>query len=639
MKARNIFALLGLSAAMGVGAFAFATTAKVKETKAADTTVYCKMTYDWWKADGAAIGAYYWKSSDDTDNNTWPGTRMTPVETDTDVWKFVIPDGYDKVIFTRINGSGAVENWGAQTENLDVPTDENHLFTITSETAQWKGDGHDVAGSWGTYEEPAPEVKSWMMRFQFNAGGASQACSGTFDNTFTGAILHLWGDGLNYSDAYVAEKMFTFATQDYYGVNVSFTDSQVVRGAQWEVTRDGAANAESVDIQKFGTNDNTTLDKDTPYAAIGWQFGDSWQEVEPGVYKFEFYNEAGSQKTTDILLSWQGGGSGSFTKDPVKNVFKFTNYCPNEAPSYIEIYTQGYDVTLREKLRSMVTVGSWRYLTKGGSDTTLYLATKEYYDFEIGNASFAVKKHVDPHASYIYYVSDSNEATIDKIYAWDEVGNEQFGAWSGSAIATVGTDVTGVVKFEGTAKKIYRIPVTLGYPTGENHFMWNNGSDVKSDEFLLVDGAAYWWAGGANLDAGASLDLIFSIETLRNAVTAAGDIKNYSICGFSKSDAATVVNTYNNLSDASRTMVNTSLTYTYKGDGTDDQTDISFRDIVVELGKIAEIEVVGSPRTIVGTNGGATIDSTTLIAVISIIALVSISSIVVLVVIKKRKHN
>ena len=172
MKARNIFALLGLSAAMGVGAFAFATTAKVKETKAADTTVYCKMTYDWWKADGAAIGAYYWKSSDDTDNNTWPGTRMTPVETDTDVWKFVIPDGYDKVIFTRINGSGAVENWGAQTENLDVPTDENHLFTITSETAQWKGDGHDVAGSWGTYEEPAPEVKSWMMRFQLNAGGA-----------------------------------------------------------------------------------------------------------------------------------------------------------------------------------------------------------------------------------------------------------------------------------------------------------------------------------------------------------------------------------------------------------------------------------------------------------------------------------
>ena len=637
MKARNIFALLGLSAAMGVGAFAFATTAKVKETKAADTTVYCKMTYDWWKADGAAIGAYYWKSSDDTDHNTWPGTRMAPVETDTDVWKFVIPDGYDKVIFTRINGSGEVADWHAKTADLDVPTDDKVLYTITSESAVWDDPG--VTGSWGTYEEPAPEVKSWMMRFQFNAGTASQDYPGEFENKFTGAILHLWGDGLNYSDAYVAEKMFTFASQDYYGVNVSFTDSQVVRGAQWEVTRDGAANSQSLDIQKFGTNDNTTLDKDTPYAVIGWQYGDSWTEVEPGVYKFGFYSEYGSQKTTDIYLSWQGSGSGSFTKDPVNNVFIFADYSPNTAPSYIEIYTQGYDVTLREKLRSMVTVDSWRYLTKGGSDTTLYLRSEGYYDFVLGNASFAVKKHVDPHASYIYYVSDSTEATIDYIYSWDETDTHQFGDWPGSAIATVGTDVTGVVKFEGTAKKIYRIPVTLGYPTNECHFMWNNGAEVKSDEFLMVDGAAYWWAGGANLDAGASLDLIFSIEALRNAVSAAGDIKNYSICGISKSDAATVVNTYNNLSDASRTMVNTSLTYTYKGDGTDDQTDISFRDIVVELGKIAEIEVVGSPRTIVGTNGGASIDSTTLIAVISIIALVSISSIVVLVVIKKRKHN
>ena len=636
MKARNIFALLGLSVAMGVGAFAFASTAKVKETKAADTTVYCKMTYDWWKADGAAIGAYYWKSSDDTDHNTWPGTRMTPVETDTDVWKFVIPDGYDKVIFTRINGSGEVSDWGAQTENLDIPTDENHLFTITSETAQWKGEGHNVAGSWGTYEEPVPEEKSWMVRFQFNAGSASQEFPGEFENRFTGAILHLWGDGLNYSDAYVAEKMFTFAYQDYYAVNVSFTDSQVVRGAQWEVTRDGAANAQSVDIQKFGTDVNTTLDKDTPYAAIGWQYYDGDWAGE----KFKLNSEYGTQVTTDILLDRQGGGSGSFTKDPVKNVFKFTNYCPNEAPSYIGIHSQGNTLTIRENLRALVTVDSWRYLTKGGSDTTLYLATKEYYDFEIGNASFAVKKHVDPHASYIYYVSNSAETTVDYIYSWDETDTHQFGDWPGTAIgATAAWDVTGVVKFEGTAKKIYRIPVTLGYPTNECYFMWNNGAEVKSDEFLMVDGAAYWWAGGANLDAGASLDLIFRIEALRNAVPA-GDYKQFSICGISKADAATVVNTYNNLSDASRTMVNTSLTYTYKGDGTDDQTDISFRDIVVELGKIAEIEVVGSPRTIIGNNnGGAAIDSTTLIAVISIIALVSISSIAVLVVIKKRKHN
>ncbi len=642
MKARNIFALLGLSAAMGVGAFAFASSAKVKETQAVDTTVYCKMTYDWWKADGAAIGAYYWKSSNDSDNNTWPGTRMAPVETDTDVWKFVVPSGYDKIIFTRVNGSGDIADCGAKTADLDVPTDDKVLYTITSSEAVWGDPG--VTGSWSAYTEP---VKTWMMRFQFNSGSASQEFPGEFGNKFTGAILHLWGDGLNYSDAYVAEKMFTHASQDYYGVNVSFTDSQVVRGAQWEVTRDGAENSQSVDIQKFGTYDNTTLDKDTPYAVIGWQYGDDWQEVEPGIWKFEFFSEYGSQVANDFWLEWDGFGSNEFTKDPATATFVYSSYTPNEAPSWITVYPTGKSVTFWEQLRQMVTPESWRCLTSGGTDTTLYLKEEGTYDIFIGNASVTIKKHTNSHSSYIYYVSavtNPEQDTPDYIYAWDEVGNKQYGGWPGKGIMVnpdhVGENVTGVVNFEGSFKKIYRISTTTGYPTGVNKLIFNNNDTLQSEAFDMIDGAAYWWNGtGANVNAGSALDLIFDIEAKRNAVSAHGDIKNFSICGISEVDANTIVNTYNGLNADARHMVDTSTTYTYKPSGEEGETNVTFRDIVVVLGRLYDLEVIGSPRTIIGANGGAAIDSTTLIAVISIIALVSISSIVVLVVIKKRKHN
>ncbi len=137
-----------LSVGVAVGAHQ-----NIKEAKAfGDTVLYCKMTYDWWKADGAAIGCYYWISSNDSDNNAWPGDRMTPVENDTDVWKFAIPEGYDRVIFTRINGTGGVSDWGAKTGDLTIPTDGKNLYTITSKDAVWGDPG--VTGEWSVYEEP-----------------------------------------------------------------------------------------------------------------------------------------------------------------------------------------------------------------------------------------------------------------------------------------------------------------------------------------------------------------------------------------------------------------------------------------------------------------------------------------------------
>ena len=102
MKARNIFALLGLTFAMGAGVAAGVVSFQAKEAQAADKTVYCRMEHGWWYSDDCVMGAYYWKSSDTSQNNSWPGERMTRVEHDSNVWKFTIPEGYDKVIFTRV---------------------------------------------------------------------------------------------------------------------------------------------------------------------------------------------------------------------------------------------------------------------------------------------------------------------------------------------------------------------------------------------------------------------------------------------------------------------------------------------------------------------------------------------------------
>ena len=169
MKAKHVFAITGLSLAMAATVLAgraFATK-DVRETSAAPvSTIYCKNVQSWWKADGAAVGAYCWNSEDDSQKNAaWPGVRMTAVGGQTDLWTYTVPNGYDKVIFTRVNGSGDIADWGAQTSNLDIPSVKN-CFTITSESAHWGG-GNPVEGNWSVYPVVAPEyhllgtVNSW----------------------------------------------------------------------------------------------------------------------------------------------------------------------------------------------------------------------------------------------------------------------------------------------------------------------------------------------------------------------------------------------------------------------------------------------------------------------------------------------
>lgn len=110
--------------------------------------IYCKMEYDWWTTDGAAIALYCWGAGGA--KATWPGERMTPVEGQDHMWS-IDYDGttYPNLIFVRVNGTGDIADWGAKTKDLTAPTDGSNLYTITNSTESWGDPGCD--GVWSTY--------------------------------------------------------------------------------------------------------------------------------------------------------------------------------------------------------------------------------------------------------------------------------------------------------------------------------------------------------------------------------------------------------------------------------------------------------------------------------------------------------
>lgn len=257
--------------------------------------------------------------------------------------------------------------------------------------------------------------------------------------------------------------------------------------------------------------------------------------------------------------------------------------------------------------------------------------------------------------SYVYYVCDllDGEQTPNYIYTFG--GHEEFGAWPGTAITSVGTDVHGVVAFQGSAsegytRRIYKVPYTTAF--GDDHLIlvYNGGTDAGGDQtadMLLVEGSAYWWSSDAdyhNDDAGAALDFIFELESIRNAVTASGDILDYSICGISSSNAATLCTSYNALSESKRSYVDGSYTYTYARLNPSYNDNVSFYDIMDELSRIAgKVKLTGHSAIrdfnlfpYLNEDGNTVATITIIIA--SSVSLISIAGISI-VLIKKRKSK
>ena len=119
------------------------------------TTVYCKMTQSWWTTDGAAVGVHYWGGASAA--TTWPGVRMTAVTGEEGLWTYDVPSDVTGLIFVRVNGSGTIADWGAQTKDLTLPTDGKNMFTITNTSATW-GSNPGCDGTWSTYTPVVSKV-------------------------------------------------------------------------------------------------------------------------------------------------------------------------------------------------------------------------------------------------------------------------------------------------------------------------------------------------------------------------------------------------------------------------------------------------------------------------------------------------
>ena len=92
---------------------------------------------DGWKSDGARFAVYAFGSGD-----AW--YSMTAVEGEDGLYQAAVDDKYTTVIFCRMNGSAAENNWNNkynQTQDMAIENDKN-LCNIS---------GWDNAGAWGVY--------------------------------------------------------------------------------------------------------------------------------------------------------------------------------------------------------------------------------------------------------------------------------------------------------------------------------------------------------------------------------------------------------------------------------------------------------------------------------------------------------
>ena len=124
----------------------------VEPAKPTETKLYLKPNANW-MADGARFAAYLWGNGVSA---VW--YDMTLVEGETDIYEFTLPEGYENIIFCRMDPGTTANDWNNkwnQTGDLKVPTDGKNLFTLAADV--WDG----ATTTWDTYTpavvEPEPE--------------------------------------------------------------------------------------------------------------------------------------------------------------------------------------------------------------------------------------------------------------------------------------------------------------------------------------------------------------------------------------------------------------------------------------------------------------------------------------------------
>ena len=240
------------------------------------------------------------------------------------------------------------------------------LFAVVSATA-----GVALANK-KVEQVKADDPKTWMFRAQLNLGvgsPSSESCVIEPEHAIDGVKFHFWGE--NVDTTLTAEFVGTH-TYDFYAVNVALADNQVITGAQWIFhQKDIADDKYSLDIHKFGSESNSSLDKDMTYFGLEWMFDNNWTDG-----KWHFVNDNEKGYTLDSLFVHPEDRSNyAFEKDPVGARFIARNVqCTNG--DWVEMANTGsmvvqslfYQMAKKDINEEYVGTGSaqWFYMLKTG---------------------------------------------------------------------------------------------------------------------------------------------------------------------------------------------------------------------------------------------------------------------------------
>lgn len=482
-------------------------------------------------------------------------------------------------------------------------------------------------------EQAKAEGEDWMFRIQINMREASNWDG---DGEISNLRFHYWGKDngedynetvglplMNGNDKYGQDPGDNEAV---YGTNVVLPATKNITGGCFILDQVSGADRYSNDLEDcaFSAGEDTWI---LEYAYSNWP-DTKWNAVLVAT---------GSRPQ----LKADNASGVFFTANPAQKRWELKDYVyDSEGSNKYFHFIIGNNFA-----SSVVATDSFEALATGGDYSTCWVHLNDsgtydfyLYDAPAGNGQMVIQKQGVTSTSYVYYITGETTPTVNYVFA--RGGVQQFGAWPGQPVATVGTEVTGsrVLQFNGEDVLIYRIPIKAGYE-GDTRLIINYQGEPKaqSSEKSIIIGAAFKWGDATmNYDMGAALDFLTIAETARNAVTAHDDIKAYSVCGISKAKATELVNDYNGLTADRRAYVDSSNVLTYRRDGEEGNEMVSYRVVMEQLAKIAEIALVGPSQTI--TFGYQT-NGTMLIAIITVITTISVAGVFALVVIRKRKHH
>ena len=280
------------------------------------------------------------------------------------------------------------------------------------------------------------------------------------------------------------------------------------------------------------------------------------------------------------------------------------------------------------------TTAAWCNLKEGTYDVILK-------NDNVGNGILEFKKYNDQ-LTDIYLVGSSENISPDIwVYTFSESGDEQFGEFPGTQLKELTYyKIMPDIRFQDKGVDVYYLPLSIGYPSADHLILaWKNAGGYignQSADMLLVPGSAYWFSKEDNYhndDAGEAITFLWNFDNYRKGAT------DESICSITKEQAEDLVDRYNNLSSNTirSVYVDCSTVNTWK-DAEKDEKQYTRVDAMMKVVEgIAGVPLVGGGRII--SNNTSTIESGSLIAIVSIIGVVSLSAVAILVVIKKRKHE